>query len=484
MPSGEESQIRRTARISITEGIFAQVYSSLAAPGSVFITRFAVMLGAAPFHFAVISAIGQLAQLFQPFGALITRRKRYRKNSVITLNAIGRSLTFFYGFLPFLFAPKVALWIFISMFFVATTLQAMGGNIWIAWISDIIPTRIRGRFFSRRAQYLFFTGMLTGYVFSFLIDLFQPDRGVISGTAAKILDNPAVLSPHNLKYVFLFLFAFASAVGLYGLRILRTQPEKRKEIEHSRMFGYLVDPLKDKNFRKLLIYALWWMFAVGIGAPFWQPFMIKKLGMSMTEIQIYGTINVVSSILSLKFWGEIIDNFGNKNAMRLAVILGGLNPMIWLFAKPHRYWMLFFEAASAGAMWAGAGVVAVNFVLAVAPREKQQIYSGIFNAFSGIGMMTTMLLSGLVIPEDPGTTWLNLQPEQVLFALTGILRWTTQIPLSWIDEPHQKPFGDALVYMRQFAKVRIVKLMGFSWVRNFVKNGLGNGKTKSHKRRS
>jgi len=75
--------LRRTMKISVIEGAFAQMYMSLSGPGSVFITRFAVLLNASPLHFGLLAAIGQMSQVFQPLGALITRPLKSRKRMVL-----------------------------------------------------------------------------------------------------------------------------------------------------------------------------------------------------------------------------------------------------------------------------------------------------------------------------------------------------------------------------------------------------------------
>ena len=82
-------------------------------------------------------------------------------------------------------------------------------------------------------------------------------------------------------------------------------------------------------------------------------------------------------------------------------MLGGFNPMIWLFVTPHNYKVLYLEAITSGIMWAGAGLVATNFVLSIAPNERRQLYSGVSGAFSGLAMMITMLVSGISLPASP-----------------------------------------------------------------------------------
>jgi len=216
-------------------------------------------------------------------------------------------------------------------------------------------------------------------------------------------------------------------------------------------------PMRDENFRRFLLYNCWWMLAVGIGAPFWQPFMMQKLNMSLFEVQIYGSINIVAAILVLRLWGRFIDSFGNRTAMRLIILLGGFNPMVWLFVTPRNYPLLYLEAITSGVMWAGAGLVATNFVLSIAPNARRQLYSGVSGAFSGIAMMTTMLVSGAFLPRHLEIGGFRLEPEQVLFALTGIARWSAQIPLSWVREPRSRPVSEAIASFLREIRPRIMK---------------------------
>jgi MFS family permease len=153
----------------------------------------------------------------------------------------------------------------------------------------------------------------------------------------------------------------------------------------------------------------------------------------------------------------MIDTFGNRTAMRFIILLGGFNPMVWLFITPQNYFLLYLEAITSGIMWAGAGLVATNFVLSIAPNERRQLYAGVSGAFSGIAMMATMLLSAALLPEGFIIGGLRLEPEQVLFALTGIARLSAQVPLSWVREPRSRPVGDAIASFIREIKPRIMK---------------------------
>ncbi|MBE0433289.1 MFS transporter [candidate division WOR-3 bacterium] len=324
-PTGERSLLRNTVTFSITEGVYSQVYIALATAGNAFITRFALLLGAMPFHLGLLAAIGQLSLVFQPFALFVTRRGTSWKKIIVRLATAGRTLALLYGLLPFVFPRYIAIWAFLLLLSVSASLHAMSTNAWIAWISDMVPGRVRGRFFSWRSRYLMVASLLIGYVLGAFVDLFDPKT---VGFVEKFIsvENAGFFSSEHINVAFIFVFTVAAVFGLLGVAILRRQPEQPKKVEEERVTAMLSRPFRDRNFRRFLVYNVWWMLAVGIGSPFWLPFMIQKLHMSLVSIQVYGTISAVASILALRPWGRVIDRFGNRAAMRAAIVLGGIKP--------------------------------------------------------------------------------------------------------------------------------------------------------------
>jgi MFS family permease len=441
----KDSGLNRIVRLSIMEGIFAQIFNSLSGPGSAFLTRFAIMLNAVPVQFAIMSAISQLSLIFQPLGAIITRRRERRKGVVLKLLLTGRGVAIFYGLVPIVFFAGGAIWAFLFLFFLSVSITAVADNAWLAWISDLVPIGMRGRFFSARSRALMVTAIVVSSAFGLFIDRFS------SGGASRLFTQ------EHLSYGFATLFFIAAPAGVIGLSVLSRQSEKMKVIEEDGFTEMFLHPMKDSNFRKFLLYGCWWMFAVGIAAPFWQPFMMKKLHMSLFEVQIYGSINIVSSIAVLGLWGRLIDAYGNKTAMRLIILMGGFNPLVWLFVSAHSYHIIYVEAITSGIMWGGAGLVGTNFVLSVAPEERKQVYAGVSGAFSGIAMITTMLLSGIFLPRPVDIRGFHLEPEQVLFALTAIARWSTLVPLSWVHETRARAVDEAITSLIRGIRPKIAK---------------------------
>ncbi len=438
-PERKPSELRETFRISITEGVYSQVYSSLAGAGSVFLTKLLVMLGASSIQFGILAATGQIFFVLMPLGALVTRKLTLHKSATVKWAVAGRALTPLIGVFPLFLSNRISITAVLAVFAASTALLAVSANIWAGWMARMVPLRIRGRFFAKRNAVLLSFGLSVAFLLGLLVDNFNND-------------------PVSLRLVMAGLFVFAGIIGLIGLRILLKQPEKPTNTDDIPALKLFKEPFKDKNFRKLCLFGGWWMLAVGIGAPFWQPFMIEVLRMGVTEMLLYGMTSTLGSILTLKYWGRLIDRYGNIAAMKLAIGIGSIVPLAWLFVTHGSIWILFVEALIAGSMWGCVGVVTANLVLAVAPKEKAQVYSGLFGAFCGGGLMITMMASGIFMPPPMQLFGLSLHPMQVLFLITAFARFSALIPLSRVKEPNAVPLNVVLGKLRMWSKVRVLNL--------------------------
>ena len=436
---GNTSELRETFRISITEGVYAQVYTSLAGSGSVFLTKLLVMLGASSIQFGILAATGQIFLVLMPLGALVTRKLTQHKSATVRWAVAGRALTPFLGVLPLFLSDRISLTAVLAVFAVSTALLAVSANIWAGWMARMVPLRIRGRFFAKRNAVLLSFGLSTAFLLGLLVDNFNND-------------------PAALRLVMAGLFLIAGIIGLIGLKILSRQPERPTETADLPALELFKEPFKDSNFRKLCVFGGWWMLAVGIGAPFWQPFMIEVLRMGVTEMLLYGMTSTVGSILTLKYWGRFIDRYGNITAMKLAIGIGTVVPFVWLFVTPDSVWIIFIESLIAGSMWGCVGIVTANLVLAIAPKEKAQIYSGLFGACCGAGLIITMLASGVFMPAPLQIAGMSLHPMQVLFLITAFVRFSALIPLSRVREPNAVPLNVVLGQLRLWSKVRFLNL--------------------------
>jgi len=451
-------ELKKTMKISVIEGIFAQFHTSLVGIGSNFITKTAVLLRASPIQLSLLSGIAQLSLFFQLYAVIHNKNIHSRKKPCIGFAFWGRLLNVLLGVSFAIINPKLAFLFFICILFFSASLQTISGNMWVAWMTDLIPKKIRGRFFARRMQIHLVCGFCIGYVFSFFTDLFEATKSSRNYRFIEYLNIGGVFKESNLPLWLSFVFIIGTILGLYGLRLLQKQPEKIIKNVVSKEEFCLFEPLKNKDFLKLLRFGLWWMFAIGIGSPFWGPFMIRVLKMSLVEMQIYSMLQSIAMLLSFRFWGRFIDKFGNKTAMKICVVLGAINPTLWILFSESSYTLIWFEGVSSGIMWSGANLVTFNFVLAIAPRGKEQHWSAVYSAFTGFMMLSTIMLSGILYPPKLVLGTFVLLPEQVLFAATGILRLTSEIPLYFVNEPSAVPLRKTIGHASDYVLARAQRL--------------------------
>ena len=451
-----EIDTRQAMKISVVEGIFAQVHATLTAIGSAFITKAAIVLQATPMQFSILNGIAQLSLFFQLYAVKHNEKVSSRKKPCVQFAMIGRMLSVFLGVCLAIANRELALYCFLIVLFISAVFQTISGNMWVAWISDLIPKRVRGRFFSRRMQINLIFSLAFGYLFTFLIDLFEATSDSWKHALLTKLNLTKVFVVDNLPVGLAVVFTIGATFGIYGLLLLKKQPERRI-IRKEQGTASLLEPLQNKSFLKLLRFQLWWMFAIGVGAPFWGKFMLSALGMSLVELQLYSMLSAVGMFISFRFWGKFIDKFGNKTAMKLCVLLGAINPAMWIFLTPTNYFLIFFEAFTSGMMWSGANLITFNFVLAIAPKGKEQHWSAVYSGFGGIMMLTTILLSGLLYPKTLVVGNLCLQPEQVLFGLASIFRISAELPLHFVEEPKSTGLRKTIGYASDYVMAKLMR---------------------------
>src|SRR5487761_1668058 len=149
----EYGKLTRAMRLSIGEGALACAMGTLT--GGVFLTGFALALGATSFQIGLLAAMPALANFAQLLGACLIERTGRQKRICLAALALSRAL-----WLVVLMTPLVVwggggawlVWSLIVLQAASSSLDAIGGVGWLCWIRDLVPETIRIGFRSRRNQ--------------------------------------------------------------------------------------------------------------------------------------------------------------------------------------------------------------------------------------------------------------------------------------------------------------------------------------------
>ncbi len=394
--------VRRTLNLSLLEGSLVQVFLNWTT-GSVII-GYMLHLGASATEFGLIASVPMLAQLASPFAAYLGGVAGRLKGVTAVTALVGRGLWLLAAFLPGLGVP--AGWqptFMVALVFVSSFFQASTATLWTSWLGGVVPESRRGRYFGFRTGVVGVVGMLANLGAGWFLD--------------------RVDAPLNFQVV--LGIGVASAVLGAFLLLLHYEPPTTYSRPHFReVFG---TPWRDPNFRKLLVFGVYWQASVLIAAPFVFSYFLTELGMSFTQIAVWSIIASSSALVTTTWWGRVADRYGNKVVLTIGMtVAGSLMPLSWILATPERLWPVWFSAFFDALAWGAIGPAIFNLALASAPRENRTAFIAMYSLATGVAGFVGGVLSGPLLilfrglePTVFGFAWSGFHS---LFVLSGLLR--------------------------------------------------------------
>lgn len=425
---GDES-VRRWLHLASIEGACANVFTVLT--GGAFLTGLALWLGAGDVVLGLLAAIPYLAQIAQLISAYLVDRTGYRKGITIWASVAARQV--WWLVVPICFAAGLwrldALLLVVAFSSVALMLATPA---WTAWMADLVPERIRGRYFGFRSAAVAVTTLSATIVGGLILDLFrktgqdQIGFAVIVGTAA----------------------AFALAAVILLNRIPDHLPHELRTPFH---LARLAEPFRDRNFRRLLWVFFAWNAAIGISAAFFAAHMLSNLGMSFTHISVYSCLASLVAVGLNKPWGRLIDRFGSKPVIVFCALGIALVPLIWLFPRRDFTSILWYEAVFSGALWTGFNLAVFTIPIANSPREGRTIYLAAFSVVIGVAFFISSLAGGFLAESWSHIHWpvgkQTVVNYHLLFALSGIMRLLAAFLFTTFHEPREKGLQTMVQFM-------------------------------------
>jgi MFS family permease len=310
----------------------------------------------------------------------------------------------------------------ITLVVVSGLLTMISTPVWLSWMADLVPTRIRGRFFSRRNMLIAVSTLVTTIIGSLILDWGRTNAKESTGFAIVLLLGVA-------------------AAGVAWKTMTKLPAWKPSATIEATRWSALIEPLTDRPFRRVLIVFAMWNAAIGLSAAFFAPHMLTNLKMSFLYIGVYSCIAAISGVTASRAWGQLIDRYGSKPILNLSAFGIALIPLIWLFPEADTTWLLIPEAVYSGFLWAGFNVAAFTLPLDRSPRRNRSAYLSIFASVTGLAFFGASLLAGAV--ADRLSNWhvlwvgFTLINYHLLFVVSAIARLATAILIAWTREPDE-----------------------------------------------
>lgn len=420
-----EKDIQKGMRISVLEGCFATVHGTLTT--GAFLTGFALLLGANDFQIALMMAIPLLTQILQIFSVHVLERFGGRKWISGIFSTIGRSLWALLALIPiFPHLKHQAVHIFLIIFTVISASMSFASAPWLSWMADLVPPNIRGRYFGRRNMILGMVTMITSII------------------AGQVLDHYKI--SHQLNIGFLMVLLVAVVCGILAFIFLTRQPEPPYQRTPAYNFiNYVSLPFRHSNFKKLLIFYLFFTFALALASSYFPVYLLKTLHWSFSNLALLAIGASIMTLLTQPLWGRIVDKVGHKPVIKITVL--GLLPLpvIYIIATPTHSWPIWLDMFFTGIFWSGFNLVMFNMVFYSLPRQGRPAFLAIHAALTGVTNFIAMVLGGYIAQSLASIT-INLGHFQLvnyhfLFLLTLLLRIAAIPLIHHLVEPEAKAVG-------------------------------------------
>ncbi len=330
-------------------------------------------LGANALEIGLLSASMSLGALLALYpGAIAARRARSRRWVVVFYAGIlGRLALLGSVFAVAFLHGQVALYAVIALF----TLRAFLGNYtlpaWTALAADIIPVRLRARYFASRN----FATQMALLAVTPLGGLLLDYAGFPGGYVAAL--------------------AVSFALGMVSTVAFARIPEPRAHRQETRSPVGLGTIFRNRRFRNFVAATFALHLATMIAGPFFNVYLKNNIGATNFEVGWLTTSSSVMGLLGQLVCGELQHRRGALWLTRVALLVLPTLPLMWLFVSAP--WMVLAPNLVGGFMWSAFNLSNFQLLLEVTPEEGREEYAAAFHASVFTALFIAPFIGGLII---------------------------------------------------------------------------------------
>lgn len=366
-----------------------------------FLAGYLTYLGASPAFCAIVAAIPQLGCILQMVSPFLFERLRHRKVLICGCCfafRIGMGLA---GLLPFLISGKAErLAAVFALYLLAFLMAGFVTPGLDQWTMGLAPKFRRGQFYAAKN------------IVSALLS------AGISLTLGWQLDHFA--SKNEAGKGYLILYGCCCLLACVDLLLLSRMEEIPCEPMDEVKITDLARPLRDKTYRKIILFLPMWFFALNFSNAFLSVYMLQGLGLSHTAITAVATVASVAGIMGTWFWGRMADKSSWNTILMWTGCLTGGTFLCWAAVRPGSSVVAALLLQAAAAACSGSfHVASMNLQFGCSPREGKTLYLGVGAAISNLTGYAAALLGASF--QSALMQKMGIRSICVLFGCTGVL---------------------------------------------------------------
>ncbi len=341
-------------------------------------------LGAGGIAIGLTSTLIQLGMLVQIPSSFFAERLVRRKTFWVWTNVLARSAIAVPG-LYLLLAPDArvtAIWLMLAAVGVFSFFAQASAPTWFSWTADLVPDERRATFWARRQGYTMLVSVITISLLGWFLDLF----------------------PESSCAGFGWVLVAASFLGLMDIVVncFVVEPPPSQANRTLSVRERIVRPLKDKDYRFFTLAMSVWFFGFGFFAPFQNVYLKTTFGVTYKHLSAFMLAGLISSVVSCFVGGRLIDRVGLRAFGVSMLMVLPLFSIPWFFLNgtlsvpvpivgslPQPVIVLCASALLAGGIYAAVGMLQLNLLSALSPKEGKTmamaVHWTIVGALSALG---------------------------------------------------------------------------------------------------
>jgi len=372
----ESERIESTLKDSIRDG---QAWGVMNGFGTSYLAAFGVFLGASPFQLGLLASVPQLlASMSQLLVVRLVNAIGSRKGLMVISSAIQGSMWLAAAAMGIFGGP---VWLFIMVacaFFVFGLLPAPA---WSSLMGDLVPDDYRGKYFGRRNRSVGLVSFVTMAIGGLILEALSPDRS-------------------GLGFALIFFVAFLGRM----LSVFFLSRHYDPNLEFSTPGGEgLIEFLKTSfktDFGRLALYNSVFHIATFVVAPLFVVYFLETLQFKYWEFTAMVSAAGVSNFVTMRYWGENADRFGNRVVLTASSWVLVTIPLIWygIWFVPPSWWLpigIIVHVVS-GFAWAGFNLSTANYQFDSVSRESRVRLFGHYHLMHGSAMFIGGMIGGLL----------------------------------------------------------------------------------------
>ncbi|MFW5839185.1 MAG: MFS transporter, partial [Planctomycetota bacterium] len=333
--SVRRGELRRSLKLVTTAWMFGIVWMTCI--GGSRMNYLGRMVGFSDFHFGLLQALPFAATFIQLFATILIERSGLRKYQFITCASIHRIIWIVVAMIPLLLPlpSATAVWAMLVLIMISWCVEALARPAWMSWMGDLIPKRIRGRYFAARG---IITRMIQIPVVLFLA--FYASFAIDESRPITAADQPLLIWSLSAIFAVAGLFGLVDILLFFrirevirtrhdGLRTPAVQVRVDRKYRGSWMYPlaylgamgreFVLDPLSDYAFRRYVIYGMTITFSMAVAGQFFYRHLLESVGLGPIGTDLlFMVIGPIVAMFASRVWGRLSDAWGRRPVLIFA----------------------------------------------------------------------------------------------------------------------------------------------------------------------